>query len=143
MDMKYVISRSTYISDFECFGNSYLVMAQGLQSQVRLCGICGVGSDTRPGIHQVLRFPLPILIVLTAPYSLSILSSTLLLNKAVKSRQNSVPERRAFEVMLNYLRVMKIHIIGIVLGYNTVRRRDLPQIPANRCTEIRSEVLRM
>jgi hypothetical protein len=38
-----------------------------VRSQVRSCGICGRQSGTEAGFLRVLRFPLPILIPLTAP----------------------------------------------------------------------------
>jgi hypothetical protein len=38
---------------------------------VRSCGICGGQSDTGAGFIRVLRFPLPILIPQTTPYSSS------------------------------------------------------------------------
>jgi hypothetical protein len=40
-----------------------------VRSQVRFCGICSRQSGTGVGILRVLRFPLPILIPLTAPQS--------------------------------------------------------------------------
>jgi hypothetical protein len=51
--------------------------ASRVRSQVRSCGNCGEQSGTGAGFLRVLRFPLPILILLTAPCSLIILSSTL------------------------------------------------------------------
>jgi hypothetical protein len=44
---------------------------------VRLCGISGGKSGTEVGFHRVLRFPLPVIIPSTTPYSLIILSSML------------------------------------------------------------------
>jgi hypothetical protein len=45
--------------------------AAWVQSQVRLCGICGGQSGTGVGFFRVLRFLLLILIAPTAPHSLS------------------------------------------------------------------------
>jgi hypothetical protein len=50
------------------------VVAQ-LRSWVRSSGICGGQSGTGANFLQVLQFPLPILILPTASYSLIILSS--------------------------------------------------------------------
>jgi hypothetical protein len=44
-------------------------VAAGVQAQVRSCGICGGQSGTGAGFLRVLRFPLPILILPTAPHS--------------------------------------------------------------------------
>jgi hypothetical protein len=41
--------------------------AARVRSQVRSCGICGGQCGTGAGFLRVLRFPLPILIPLTAP----------------------------------------------------------------------------
>jgi hypothetical protein len=43
--------------------------ATPVQAQIRTCGICGEQSGTGAGFIRVLRFPLPILIPLTAPHS--------------------------------------------------------------------------
>jgi hypothetical protein len=48
-----------------------------LQSQVKLRGICGGKIVVGAGFLGVLRFPLQILILLTAPYSLIILRTQL------------------------------------------------------------------
>jgi hypothetical protein len=44
-----------------------------VRAQVRTCRISGGQSGTGAGFLRVFRFPLPILIPLTAPYSLSII----------------------------------------------------------------------
>jgi hypothetical protein len=54
-----------------------LITAAQIPFQVKPRGICGGQSDIGAGFLQVLRFPLPVLIAPTAPYSLIILSSTL------------------------------------------------------------------
>jgi hypothetical protein len=46
-------------------------MAARVRAQVRSCGICGGQRGTGGKFSQVLRFPLPILIPLTAPHSSS------------------------------------------------------------------------
>jgi hypothetical protein len=48
-----------------------LIAAARLRVQVTLCGICGGQSGTEALFLRVLRFPLPILIPLTAPHSSS------------------------------------------------------------------------
>jgi hypothetical protein len=45
--------------------------AVGVRAQVRSCRICGERSGTGAGFLPVLRFPLPILILPTAPHSSS------------------------------------------------------------------------
>jgi hypothetical protein len=45
-----------------------------VQSQVRACGICGEESGTAECFLRVFRFPLSIIIPLTAPYSPTIRS---------------------------------------------------------------------
>jgi hypothetical protein len=47
--------------------------AARVRIQDRLCGICGGQSGTGVAFLQVLRFPLPILILRTAPHSSSII----------------------------------------------------------------------
>jgi hypothetical protein len=39
-----------------------------VQAQIRSCGTCGGQSGTRASFFRVLRFPLPVLIPLTAPF---------------------------------------------------------------------------
>jgi hypothetical protein len=51
------------------------VMAR-VRSQVSSCGICGDQCGTGAGFLRILRFPLPVLIPPTAPYSVFILWST-------------------------------------------------------------------
>jgi hypothetical protein len=48
---------------------SFPTAAARVRSQVRSCGIYGGQSGTGAGFPRVLRFPLPILIPPTAPYS--------------------------------------------------------------------------
>jgi hypothetical protein len=45
--------------------------ATWVRARVRSCGICGGQSGIGTGLLQVLRFPVPILIPPTAPYSSS------------------------------------------------------------------------
>jgi hypothetical protein len=45
--------------------------AARVRAQVKSCGICGGQSGNGAGFLRVLRFPLPILIPLTAPHSSS------------------------------------------------------------------------
>jgi hypothetical protein len=47
--------------------------AARVRAQVRSCGICGGQCDTGADFLRVLRFLLPILILLTAPHSSSII----------------------------------------------------------------------
>jgi hypothetical protein len=47
--------------------------AARVRAQVRTCGICGGQSGAGAGFLRVLRFPLPILILPTAPHSSSII----------------------------------------------------------------------
>jgi hypothetical protein len=47
--------------------------AARVRARVRLCKICGGQSGTGVGFLGVFRFPLPILIPLTAPHSSSII----------------------------------------------------------------------
>jgi hypothetical protein len=46
--------------------------AAPIRAQVRSCGICGEQGGTGAGFLRILRFPLPILILPTAPHSSSI-----------------------------------------------------------------------
>jgi hypothetical protein len=52
-------------------------VAARVRFQVGSCRICGGQNDTEAGFLRVLPLPLPILISPVAPYSMTILSSTL------------------------------------------------------------------
>jgi hypothetical protein len=57
----------------QAVGRRLPTAAARVRAQVRSCGICGGQSSTVAGFLRVLRFPLPILIPLTIPYSSSII----------------------------------------------------------------------
>jgi hypothetical protein len=58
----------SYINARPCHSSGWLSAAARVQSQIRLCGICGGQSGTRAGFLRVLRCPLPIIIPPTAPH---------------------------------------------------------------------------
>jgi hypothetical protein len=62
------------------------VVVAWVQYRVRSCGICGEQSGIGAGFHPVLRFPLPVLIPLTAPHSVIILS--LMLHSLITNKTN-------------------------------------------------------
>jgi hypothetical protein len=75
--------------------------AARVRAQVRSCGICGGQSGTGANILRILRFPLPILIPLTAPHSSSIIRGWYIMpinGRRIKWTQSDPTQRKTKKI---------------------------------------------
>jgi hypothetical protein len=90
-----------------------------VRAHVRSCGICGGQSCIETGFLRILRFPLPILIASTAPYSSSI----------IRGWYNT-------PVFLNHLAAAQYRALAIIPGPRLIKknllRRGLTKV-GNHC----------